>query len=149
MVPQGFEQTTQVDYFETCSHVVKYLTIRFVFSLAVIFYWSIRQIDINNAFLNGDLKETIFMSQPKGYIDMLILNIFVSLIRCCKALSKLHKHSLTNLVRLCNTASTSDTSLFFSRKHSKIILVLVYVDEVFVTGEDPKLIQVFIDGLQS
>ncbi|KAK6120654.1 hypothetical protein DH2020_045604 [Rehmannia glutinosa] len=58
LVARGFEQTAGVDFHETFSPVIKPCTIRLIFTLAVTNQWSIQQIDVNNAFLNGDLKQT-------------------------------------------------------------------------------------------
>lgn len=58
-----------MDYAETFSPVVKAPTIRVLFSLATHFGWDIQQIDINNAFLNGDLKEIVYMTQPEGFVN--------------------------------------------------------------------------------
>lgn len=68
LVAKSFQQTTRLNYFETFSPVVKACTIRIIFSLSVFFYWPIHQVDINNSFLNGDLLETIYMTQPIGFI---------------------------------------------------------------------------------
>ena len=69
LVAKGFFQNLGVDFFETFSPVIKALTIRIVLSLAVTFGWSIKQLAINYAFLNGKLEETIYMKQPEGYED--------------------------------------------------------------------------------
>ncbi|WJZ95511.1 hypothetical protein VitviT2T_014278 [Vitis vinifera] len=69
LVAKGFHQTPGFDYFETFSHVVKPTTIRVVLSLALCKNWSIRQLDVHNAFLNGDLSEQVFMTQPPGSVD--------------------------------------------------------------------------------
>jgi len=45
------------------------VTIRIVFTLAVRQGWSLRQLDVNNAFLQGTLKEEVFMLQPPGFVD--------------------------------------------------------------------------------
>ena len=69
LVAKGFQQTPGVDFFETFSPVVKASTIRIVFTLAVSKGWNIQQIDVNNAFLKGELHEDVFMTQPEGFLD--------------------------------------------------------------------------------
>ncbi|KAH9704463.1 retrovirus-related pol polyprotein from transposon RE1 [Citrus sinensis] len=66
LVAKGYLQTKGVDYQETFSLVVKAATIRIVLNLAVVHDWKLRQVDINNAFLNGELIETVYMPQPEG-----------------------------------------------------------------------------------
>ncbi|KAI9187285.1 hypothetical protein LWI28_026380 [Acer negundo] len=58
-----------LDYIDTFSLVVKSTTIRVVLSIAVSCGWSLRQLDVNNAFLQGHLSETVFMVQPLGFAD--------------------------------------------------------------------------------
>ncbi|PNX66875.1 hypothetical protein L195_g055326, partial [Trifolium pratense] len=66
LVARGFQQTAGLDFEETFSPVIKTSTVRIILSIAVHLNWDIRQLDINNAFLNGHLKETVFMFQPEG-----------------------------------------------------------------------------------
>ncbi len=67
LVAKGFHQQPGLDYDETYSPVIKPTTVRTVISLAISYGWSLRQIDIQNAFLHGTLTEQVFMSQPPGY----------------------------------------------------------------------------------
>jgi hypothetical protein len=60
-VAKDFHQQPSLDYGETFSPVVKSVTIRTVLSLVVAHEWSIRQLDIKNAFLHGFLDEPLFM----------------------------------------------------------------------------------------
>lgn len=69
LVAKGFHQSPEVDFFETFSPVVKASTIRVVLSLAVSRGWALRQLDFNNAFLNGTLDEDVYMHQSLGYED--------------------------------------------------------------------------------
>ncbi|GKB09805.1 ribonuclease H-like domain-containing protein [Tanacetum coccineum] len=68
LVAKGFNQKEGIDYEETFSPVVKIVTVRCVFSLAVYNGWPVYQLDINNAFLYGDLVEDVYMSLPDGFM---------------------------------------------------------------------------------
>jgi len=68
LVAKSFKQRYVIDYEDTFSPVVKAATIRLVLSIAVSYGWSLRQLDVQNAFLHGYLGE-VFMRQPPGYED--------------------------------------------------------------------------------
>ena len=57
LVAKGFHQTEGLDYNETFSSVVKPNTVRIVLCLALMWKWPLRQLDVHNAFLNGELQE--------------------------------------------------------------------------------------------
>ncbi|GJY49554.1 ribonuclease H-like domain-containing protein, partial [Tanacetum coccineum] len=61
LVANGSSQQLGVDFDETFSSVVKPATIRTILSLVVSRKWQIHQLDVKNAFLNGDLSETVYM----------------------------------------------------------------------------------------
>lgn len=61
LVAKGFQQQAGIDFSETFSPVAKLTTIQIVLSLVVHFNWTIRQLDVKNAFLNGELKEDVYM----------------------------------------------------------------------------------------
>jgi histone deacetylase 1/2 len=68
-VAKGYHQTLGIDYFETFSPVVKAATIQIILTVASSFQWEIWQLDVHNAFLNDELEEQVYMTQPPGYKD--------------------------------------------------------------------------------
>ncbi|GKD53098.1 ribonuclease H-like domain-containing protein, partial [Tanacetum coccineum] len=69
LVANDSSQQLGVDFDESFSPVVKPATVRTVLSLVVSPKWPIHQLDVKNAFLNGDLFETVYMYQPPGFVD--------------------------------------------------------------------------------
>lgn len=64
-----YNQCPGLDYKETFSLVVKQATIRTILYIAMMQGWSLRQLEVNNAFLHGTLTEDVYISQPPGFKD--------------------------------------------------------------------------------
>ncbi|GKU93138.1 hypothetical protein SLEP1_g6763 [Rubroshorea leprosula] len=67
LVVQGFGQQKGIDYDEIFSPIVKMTSIRAILALVGSLNLEIEQVDVNTAFLHGDLEEGIYMKQPKGF----------------------------------------------------------------------------------
>ena len=61
LVAKGFTQKYGIDYEETFTHVAHLTSIRCLIAVATVHRWSFYQIDVKNAFLNGDLQEEVYM----------------------------------------------------------------------------------------
>ncbi|KAL6331545.1 hypothetical protein AAG906_011485 [Vitis piasezkii] len=89
LVARGFTQSYGIDYQETFAPVAKLNTIRILLSLAVNQDWCLQQLDIKNAFLNGDLEEEVYMEIPPGFEESMAKNQVCKLQNLCTALNNL------------------------------------------------------------
>jgi len=69
LVAKGYSQMPGMDYTDTFAPVVRLETIRTLLALALTENWEIQQMDVKGAYLNGKIKEELYMNQPKGYDD--------------------------------------------------------------------------------
>ncbi|XP_016200231.1 uncharacterized protein LOC107641247 [Arachis ipaensis] len=67
LVAKGNHQVEGVDYEQVFAPIIKPSSIRIVLTIALKYHWQIRQFDFNNAFLNGNLNEVVFMKQPPEF----------------------------------------------------------------------------------
>ena len=74
LVAKGFTQTYGIDYQEMLTPIVKINSIQVLLSLAMNSNWPLHQLDVKNAFLNGDLEEEVFMSLPLGFEERFSVN---------------------------------------------------------------------------
>jgi histone deacetylase 1/2 len=151
LVAKGFQQTAGIDYEETFSPVIKASTVRIILSIAVHLNWEVRQLDINNAFLNGHLRETVFMHQPEGFVDPTKPNHICKLSKAIYGLKQVPRawfDSLKNALLNWGFQNTkSDPSLFFLKGKDHITFLLIYVDDIIVTGSNNKFLQAFVKQL--
>jgi histone deacetylase 1/2 len=128
LVAKGFKQRYGIDYEETFSPVVKIATVRLVLALAVSKGWSLRQLDVKNAFLHGVLEEEVYMRQPPGYEDKLRPNYICKLDKALYGLKQAprawYSRLSLKLLALGFVAAKSDTSLFIYRKSHVTIFML-------------------------
>ncbi|KAI9192318.1 hypothetical protein LWI28_021132 [Acer negundo] len=151
LVAKGFNQRPGVDYFEMFSQVIKPTTVRLVLSIAISHNWCLRQLDINNAFLQGRLTETVFMAQPLGFIDSDHPTHVCKLKKAIYGLKHAPRawyHELRQFLLAAGFKNSyADTSLFVLNTGGTILYLLIYVDDIILTGNNSAHVDRFVDTL--
>jgi Reverse transcriptase (RNA-dependent DNA polymerase) len=120
--------------------VVRFTTIRIVLSITVSSNWTIRQLDVQNIFLHGDLNENVFMTQPLGFTDPNKPNHVCLLSKALYGLKQssrawFHKlHSVLLQLEFCDPKY--DPSLFIASHDGNITIMLIYVDDIIITDNN-------------
>lgn len=152
LVCDGRSQEIGVDCDETFSPVVKPATIRTVLSLAMAKKWSIHQLDVKNAFLHGDLQETVYMHQPPGFYDRskpdYVCRLRKALYGLKQAPRAWYQHFANFLIKLGFIIAKSDTSLFTFRQGNDLAYLLLYVDDIILVTSSDRLRTEIISSLQ-
>ena len=67
LIAKGFTQEYGIDYEETFALIARFSSIKCLIAMAVICCWFLYQMDVKNAFLNGDLQEEVYVQPSPGY----------------------------------------------------------------------------------
>jgi hypothetical protein len=144
-VARGFSQKEGEDYDKTFTHLARYTSIRAIMSLAASMGWSLHQMDVKTIFLNGAIKEEVYIEQPQGFE---VNSRYTHVCRLTKSLYGLKKDPrawyarIDNyLMRLGFSKSHADPNLYYKVVNNAPVILLLYVDDLFLTGEESLIIQ--------
>ncbi|KAL6319103.1 hypothetical protein AAG906_001576 [Vitis piasezkii] len=102
--------------------------------------WPLHQLDVKNAFLHGDLEEEIYMDLPPGYTATSEAKIACRLQRALYGLKQSPRAwfgRFSSAMRKYGfQQSNSDHTLFLKHQVGKITALIVYVDDMIITGDD-------------
>lgn len=143
LVAKGYTQQYGIDYLDTFSPVAKIVTVRCALAMEAANNWPLHQMDVTNAFLQGDLHEEIYMSIPQGF-DKQRPNHACKLIKSLYGLKQASRQWNFKFGQVMKYAGFSqslhDHSLFYIRTKNSTTLLLLYVDDIVITGDNPLVI---------
>jgi len=140
LVAKGYNQIEGLDFLDTFAPVAKLTTLRLLLVLVAAQNWTLKQLDVNNAFLHGDLDEEVYIQLPQGFHSSspnLVCRLKKSLYGLKQAgrqwYAKLSNFLLSHNYKI----STADHSLFLKHDGKHTTTLLVCVDDIVLTGNNP------------
>jgi hypothetical protein len=144
-VARGFSQKEGEDYDETFASVARYTSIKTIISLAASMGWNLHQMDVKIAFLNGAIEEEVYIEQPQGFEvhfrDTHVCILKKSLYGLKQAPRAWYARMDSYLTRLGFSKSHADLNLYYKVVDNAPVILLLYVDDLFITGEESLIIQ--------
>ncbi|GJX89107.1 putative RNA-directed DNA polymerase [Tanacetum coccineum] len=152
VMAKGYSQREGIDFDETFSPVFKMVTVRCLIRIDVSNDWPLSQLDVNNAFLYGDLNEDIYMSLPLGFEcadKNKVCKLNKALYGLKQAPRQWNAKLTTVLVEHGFVQSKFDYSLYIKHSNDLFVALLVYVDDFIITGNNIDEIENFKSYLKS
>ena len=142
---RGFSQKEGIDYEETFAPVARYTSIRAIMALASMMKWDLHQMDMETTFLNGVIEEEVYTEQPHGFE---VEDRRTHVCKLKKALYGLKQASRawygridSFLMSLNFTKSKVDNNLYFKVIEDEPVILLIYVDDLFLTGNEKHIVE--------
>lgn len=140
LVAKGFIQKYGINFSETFAPVVRHSSIRLLFALAAQKNLTIDHLDVQTAFLYGDLEEQIYLSQPEGFIKESNENKVYLLKKAIYGLKQSsytwNKKAKSVLIKLGHKQCKHEPCVFIKIRNKSIIIVALYVDDFFIFYND-------------
>jgi hypothetical protein len=128
-------------------------TVSIILSIAVSRGWTLRQLDVQNAFLHGILEEEVYMRQPPGYENKMKPGYVCKLEKAIYGLKQAprawYSRLSEKLMKLGFQMSKTDTSLFFYDKEGVTVFLLIYVDDIIVASSSQEAVDAMLKDLRS
>jgi histone deacetylase 1/2 len=144
LVACGYSQVPGVDFQESFAPVINDVTFRILLVMMLTWNLKAKVVDIETAFLHGDLKETIYMEIPKGMEasldECLILNKTIyGLVQSAREFY----NKLVSALKDCGfQGSLVDPCLWIKHFNQGIVIIAIYVDDCLIIGDDSKINEV-------
>ncbi|GKC19338.1 retrovirus-related pol polyprotein from transposon TNT 1-94 [Tanacetum coccineum] len=153
LVAKGYRQQEGIDFEESFAPVARIEAIRIFIANAASMNITIYQMDVKTTFLNGELKEEVYVCQLEGFVDPDHLTHVYRLKTALYGLKQAPQAWYDTLSRflLDNKLSKGvvDPTLFTQKTSKHILPVQIYVDDIIFSSTDPKACDIFSNEMSS
>jgi hypothetical protein len=149
LVAKGFQQIHGIDYDETFAPVAKMESIRLVLPIATVKGWEVHQMNVKNVFLHGDLSKEIYMEKPQGFIQnsSLVCKLKKSFYGLKHAPRTWYEKMDSYLFLHDFIRCKFDSNVYMLRNADSLMILVLYVDDLLITGSFASAIVVVKDIL--
>ncbi|GJY50383.1 retrovirus-related pol polyprotein from transposon TNT 1-94, partial [Tanacetum coccineum] len=153
LVAKGYRQEAGIDFEESFAPVARIEAIRLFIANAACQNMIIFQMDVKTAFLNGELNEVVYVSQPEGFVDpehpTHVYRLKKALYGLKQAPRAWYDKFSKYLISTGFTKGVVDPTLFTRKTGKHILLVQIYVDDIIFASTNPKSCQLFAHEMNS
>jgi hypothetical protein len=139
-VARGFSQKESIEYEKTCVPIWRYTSIITIIALVAKMKWKLHQMDVKTTFLNGVIEEEVYIEKPQGfeveYRKTRVCRLKKYTYELKQALRAWYGRIDSFLASLGFSKSKVDPNLYFKVMNDEPIILLLYVDDLFLTGEE-------------
>ncbi|GJR91060.1 retrovirus-related pol polyprotein from transposon TNT 1-94 [Tanacetum coccineum] len=147
LVARGYRQEEGIDFEESFAPVARLEAIRIFLAFAAHMNMVVYQMDVKTAFLNGNLREEVYVSQPDGFVDPDNPNHVYKLKKALYGLKQAPRAWYDMLSSFLISQDFSkgsvDPTLFICKEGKELLLVQVYVDDIIFAASTPELCDLF------
>ena len=147
LVAKGYVQRHGIDYDEVFAHVARIETIRVIIALAASNGWEVHHLDVKTAFLHGELREDVYVTQPEGFTNKDNEGKVYKLHKALYGLKQAPRAWNTKLNKILQELNfvkcSKEPSVYRRQEEKKLLIVAIYVDDLLVTGSSLDLILCF------
>nr|GEU88539.1 copia protein [Tanacetum cinerariifolium] len=147
LVARGYRQEEGIDFEESFDPVVRLEAIRIFLAYAVHKNMVVYKMDVKTAFLNGNLREEVYVSQPDGFVDPYNPNHVYKLKKALYGLKQAPRawYDMLSpfLISQDFSKGSMDPTLFIRRNGNDLLLVQIYVDDIIFASSNPELCDLF------
>ncbi|GJV90968.1 putative ribonuclease H-like domain-containing protein [Tanacetum coccineum] len=147
LVARGYRQEEGIDFEESFAPVARLEAIRIFLAFAAHMNMVVYQMDVKTAFLNGNLREEVYVSQPDGFVDPDKPNYVYKLKKALYGLKQAPRawYDMLSSFLISNDFSKGsvDPTLFIRREGKELLLVQIYVDDIIFAASTPELCDLF------
>ncbi|XP_076890159.1 uncharacterized protein LOC143541145 [Bidens hawaiensis] len=152
LVVKGYAQKKGIDYDEVFAPVARWDTVHSIIAIAAQKGWLIQQMDVKCAFLNGTLKETVYIQQPQGFIKKgeatKVCKLNKALYGLKQAPRAWFKRIESYFLKEGFKKSCYDHTLFIKKLQGDVIIMSLYVDDMLFTGNNRRICEEFKDYMK-